>query len=63
MNISLSAFTPGSVVSRDGFGSPVPHPLETSSIALDTRYSVVSYLMNLMNRVACVDLSVYRTED
>ena len=24
MNISLSAFAPGNLVSRDGFGSPVP---------------------------------------
>ena len=26
-NISLSAFVPENVVSRDGFGSPVPRPL------------------------------------
>ena len=35
MNISLSAFAPENMVSRDGFGSPVPRRLLTSMLRLN----------------------------
>ena len=57
MNISLSAFVPENLVSRDGFGSPVPR----QPAHLHTRAESGAYLRNFSRVLRRgVDLFIYR---
>ena len=43
MNISLSAFAPENLVSRDGFGSPVPRQAESGAYGISPDVCVLVY--------------------
>ena len=55
MKISLSAFTPENLVSRDGFGSPVPR----QPAHLHTQAESGAYLSENDRRVTHVRVQVY----